>query len=140
MGVLVLAALSPPPPWSWREVMLSAGNVRQLAPYFLAFVVLVGSGVLLVVVDVRRFEQLLPFVTAIDGAVVAYVFAKEQTQVVQSGNGLERRQLDALHRRLDSELPAIREATGMAPAPDRARSHTERADDGKLVSPNNSSD
>lgn len=91
-----------------------AANIRQLAPYALAFVILVGSGLLLFVVDEHRFEQLLPFVTAIDGAVVAYVFAKEQTQVVQSGNGLERRSLDAIHRRLDQELPAIREATGAA--------------------------
>lgn len=92
----------------------SVANVRQLAPYVLAFVILVGSGLLLFVVDEHRFEQLLPFVTAIDGAVVAYVFAKEQTQVVQSGNGLERRSLDAIHRRLDTELPAIREATAHA--------------------------
>lgn len=91
----------------------SIDTVRQIAPYFLAFVILVGSGLLLFTVDARRFEQLLPFVTAIDGAVVAYVFAKEQTQVVQSGNGLERRSLDAIHRRLDSELPAIREAAGI---------------------------
>ena len=93
------------------DVSNSIANVRQLAPYVLAFVILVGSGLLLYVVDEHRFEQLLPFVTAIDGAVVAYVFAKEQTQVVQSGNGLERRSLDAIHRRLDMELPAIREAT-----------------------------
>lgn len=93
------------------DVATSVANIRQLAPYVLAFVILVGSGLLLFVVDEKRFEQLLPFVTAIDGAVVAYVFAKEQTQVVQSGNGLERRSLDAIHRRLDAELPAIREAT-----------------------------
>lgn len=86
-------------------------QVRQLAPYVLAFIILVGSGLLLYSVPDTRFRELLPFVTAIDGAVVAYVFAKEQTQVVQSGNGLERRSLDAIHRRLDQELPAIREAT-----------------------------
>lgn len=92
------------------DVKLGPDNVRQLAPYFLAFVILVGSGLLLYVVDQERFTALLPFVTAIDGAVVAYVFAKEQTQVVQSGNGLERQSLDALHRRLDTELPEIRSA------------------------------
>lgn len=91
--------------------MQLADAFRHTAPYLLAFVVLVGSGLMLLAVDQTRFEQLLPFVTAIDGAVVAYVFAKEQTQVVQSGNGLERRSLDAIHRRLDVELPAIRAAT-----------------------------
>lgn len=89
-----------------------ADAFRQTAPYLLAHVILIGSGLLLVIVDEARFEQLLPFVTAICGAVVAYVFAKEQTQVVQKGNGLERQSLDAIHRRLDTELPAIREATG----------------------------
>lgn len=78
--------------------------------YVIALVVLVGSGALLVLVPDTRFESVLPFVTAIDGAVVAYVFAREQTQIVQSGNGLERRSLEAVHRRLDTELPAIRHA------------------------------
>lgn len=95
------------------EVKVDAGNVRQLAPYILAFVILIGSGMLLFFSDQQRFEQMLPFVTAIDGAVVAYVFAKEQTQVVQSGNGLERQSLDALHRRLDTELPEIRASVGL---------------------------
>lgn len=95
------------------EVKVGPDHVRQLAPYFLAFVILVGSGLLLYVVDQERFTALLPFVTAIDGAVVAYVFAKEQTQVVQSGNGLERQSLDALHRRLDTELPEIRASVGL---------------------------
>lgn len=76
--------------------------------YVIALVVLVGSGALLMLVPDTRFESVLPFVTAIDGAVIAYVFAREQTQIVQSGNGLERKSLEAVHRRLDTELPAIR--------------------------------
>lgn len=91
--------------------------------YVIALVVLIGSGTLLYVVPDARFESVLPFVTAIDGAVVAYVFAREQTQIVQSGNGLERRSLEAVHRRLDTELPAIRNAMGQPPiGGDRAAS------------------
>lgn len=70
--------------------------------YVIALVVLIGSGALLYIAPENRFEQLLPFVTAVDGAVIAYVFAREQTQIVQAGNGLERAELSSLRADLHS--------------------------------------
>lgn len=74
--------------------------------YVIALVVLVGSGALLMIVPSGRFEQLLPFVTAVDGAVIAYVFAREQTQIVQAGNGIERQRLENLESRVIDTLTA----------------------------------
>lgn len=73
--------------------------------YVIALVVLVGSGYLLLTPtpDLPK-DQLLPFITAVVGAVIAYVFAREQTQIVQSGNGLERGRLDDVNHKLDTML------------------------------------
>ncbi len=72
--------------------------------YVIALVVLVGAGVLLVIPTQVDKSELLPFLTAVVGAVIAYVFAREQTQIVQSGNGLERSRLEEVSRRLDTLL------------------------------------
>lgn len=76
----------------------------RILTYLIALIVLLGSGVLLVIVPESRFGQLLPFITAVDGAVIAYVFAREQTQVVQAGNGLERMHLSEVSQKLDTVL------------------------------------
>lgn len=79
---------------------------KTVATYIIALVVLIGCGFLLIVPSRVPPQQLLPFVTAVTGAVVAYVFAQQQTAQVQKGNGLERSMLESLHRRLDS-VPTI---------------------------------
>lgn len=74
--------------------------------YVIALVVLVGTGVLLVIPTTVPAGELLPFLTAVCGAVVAYVFAREQTQIVQAGNGIERTRLDEVSRQLSVLLLA----------------------------------
>lgn len=81
--------------------------------YVIALVVLIGAGVLLVIPTEVDKDSLLPFLTAVVGAVIAYVFAREQTQIVQSGNGLERAHLVSLDRKVD----AIALATSPPQAP-----------------------
>lgn len=92
-------------------------TLRTGFTYLTGLIVLVGSGMLLLVVPGDRFEQILPFVTAIDGAVVAYIFAREQTQVVQSGNGLERTRLDAVDRKVEALLLSTPPPGSNHPAP-----------------------
>lgn len=70
--------------------------------YVIALVVLIGSGYLVVIPTQVPAGELLPFLTALNGAVVAYVFAREQTQIVQAGNGLERQRLEQLSREIHS--------------------------------------
>lgn len=77
-------------------------TLKAVLTYLIALVVLVGTGILVVVPTTVSASELLPFLTAVCGAVIAYVFAREQTQVVQSGNGLERQQLSDMGRRVDS--------------------------------------
>lgn len=74
--------------------------------YVIALVVLVGAGFLLVVPTQVNKSELLPFLTAVVGAVIAYVFAREQTQIVQSGNGIERTAVHEVNRKLDALMLA----------------------------------
>jgi hypothetical protein len=48
--------------------------IRTVATYVIALVVIVGGGVLLVIPTQLETDALLPFLTAIIGAVIAYVF------------------------------------------------------------------
>lgn len=77
-------------------------TLRTAFTYLTGLIIVIGSGVLLLLAPPDRFESMLPFVTAIVGAVVAYIFAREQTQVVQTGNGLERARLDELASQIHS--------------------------------------
>lgn len=79
--------------------------------YVIALVVLIGAGFLLVIPTEVDKSELLPFLTAVVGAVIAYVFAREQTQIVQAGNGVERTRVDDVSRKLDAVLLAMPAAT-----------------------------
>lgn len=77
-------------------------TLKAVLTYLIALVVLVGTGILVVIDTNVPAGELLPFLTAVCGAVIAYVFAREQTQVVLSGNGHERQQMAEVSRRVDA--------------------------------------
>lgn len=84
-------------------------TVKTLMTYVVALVVILGGGVLLVVPSQVAPEQLLPFLTAMIGAVIAFVFGERQTHSAQQGvNGFaDRAAVAALTTRLDSAgIPA----------------------------------
>lgn len=56
---------------------MQADTIRLAFTYLIALVVIVGGGVLLVVPSQVPPEQLLPFLTAMIGAVIAFVFNRE---------------------------------------------------------------
>lgn len=92
---------------------------KTVATYVIALVVLIGGGVLLIIPSQVPSEQLLPFLTGIVGAVVAYTFGQQQTAQVQKGNGLERSMLESLHRRLDT-VPGVPTAPSDVPTTSKA--------------------
>lgn len=53
---------------------MSQDTIRTVFTYVIALVVIVGGGVLLVIPTQLETDALLPFLTAIIGAVIAYVF------------------------------------------------------------------
>lgn len=53
---------------------MTTDTVRTIFTYVIALVVIVGGGVLLVIPTQLETDALLPFLTAIVGAVIAYVF------------------------------------------------------------------
>lgn len=91
--------------------------LKTVATYGIAVLVIIGGGILLVIPTQVDTDQLLPFLTGAIGTVLGYVFAERQTATTQAGNGLERRTLEAIHRRLDVELPIIRSAAGTSTDP-----------------------
>ena len=61
------------------EYTVSPDTIRTVFTYLIALVVIVGGGVLLVIPTQLETDALLPFLTAIIGAVIAYVFQERAT-------------------------------------------------------------
>jgi len=57
--------------------------IKTIATYLVAFVVIIGGGILLVVPSQVPPEQLLPFLTGIVGTVIGYIFS-ERTSAAAS--------------------------------------------------------
>ena len=58
---------------------MNSDTIRTIFTYTIALVVIVGGGVLLVIPTQLETDALLPFLTAIVGAVIAYVFQERAT-------------------------------------------------------------
>ena len=82
---------------------MSPDTIRTVFTYLIALVVIVGGGVLLVIPTQLETDALLPFLTAIIGAVIAYVF--QDAHLLPWRNVLENA---ALPLELGGVPPAVR--------------------------------